>query len=168
MYNIRKAKISDALPIAIVTVYTWKTAYSGLIPDMLIDGRIKEIREIAKTIRSRIEDKGAYWVAEVDGCVVGFCCSGPSRDSIYTDAGEIYALYVLSGFQGLGIGAALFCAASDELSVLGYKEFIVNCLVGNTAENFYRKQGGVICRIRTDRYVDTDVDENVFAFHLTN
>ena len=166
MYNIRRAKPTDALPLAIVTVYTWKTAYSGIIPDSFIDGRIAGIREVSSTIRSRIEDKNTYWVAEADGCVVGFCCSGPSRDPIYADAGEIYALYVLSGYQGLGIGAALFAAARDELSAKGYNEFIVNCLVGNSAAEFYRKQGGEFCHVRTDRYADTDVDENVFAFRI--
>jgi len=166
MYKLRHAESSDALAIAIVTVYTWKTAYSGLMPDALIDNRIASLRDVATTVRTRIEETGSYWIAESDGCVVGFCCLGPSRDTFYEAAGEIYALYVLTGFQGLGIGGALFSAARKELADKGYSEFVVNCLVGNSASDFYTKQGGDFHRIRTDRYGDTDVDESVFVFSV--
>ena len=35
--QIRKALPIDALGITIVNVYTWKTQYTGLLPDELID-----------------------------------------------------------------------------------------------------------------------------------
>ena len=41
MFSIEKAKECDALGIAIVNVYTWKTQYSGLIDEKIIDKRIK-------------------------------------------------------------------------------------------------------------------------------
>lgn len=41
--EIRKAIHSDALAITIVTVYTWKRTYTGLMPDEVIDARVNEI-----------------------------------------------------------------------------------------------------------------------------
>lgn len=54
MFEIRKAIPSDALGIAIVKAYTWKTTYTGLIPNELINTRIDELKNLAE----KIKDKG--------------------------------------------------------------------------------------------------------------
>ena len=54
--QIRKALPIDALGITIVNVYTWKTQYTGLLPDELIDLRIREIKKNSDSIKKRIEN----------------------------------------------------------------------------------------------------------------
>ena len=54
--EIRRAVPSDSLGITIVNVYTCKTQYTGLLPDELIDLRIREIKKNSASIKKRIED----------------------------------------------------------------------------------------------------------------
>ncbi len=58
MYSIRKALPEDALGVAIVNVYTWKTAYHDLVPEEVLDVRIEQLRERARVCRDGIEKDG--------------------------------------------------------------------------------------------------------------
>lgn len=141
MIDIRKAVPEDALGIAIVNSYTWKTAYTGLVPDALIDQRIAELIPRAGKILEGIERGGHYLVAVDGDTVVGFCMFGAFGEPEYPGAGEVYALYILTGFQGTGIGKRLFMEACETMKAEGYASVIVNCLDGNAAFGFYRRMG---------------------------
>ncbi|MDU5106154.1 MULTISPECIES: hypothetical protein [unclassified Clostridium] len=70
MITIRKATPEDALGISIVNVYTWKTTYSGLIPEDFINSRIEKVTEIAERNKREIgerEDKirGILMIADI-------------------------------------------------------------------------------------------------------
>ncbi|MBQ8599137.1 MAG: GNAT family N-acetyltransferase, partial [Oscillospiraceae bacterium] len=110
-FTIRKAVPADALAISIVSAYTWKTAYSGLLPDEMLDSRIAKLPQSAERMRQNIVDQDNFIVAVVDNVIVGFCTfNSPNRDPQYADSGEIGALYCLKGYNGYGIGKALFLA----------------------------------------------------------
>jgi L-amino acid N-acyltransferase YncA len=50
-----------------------------------------------------------YYVAVTnDGDVIGFCSGGPSRRPAYAAQSEIYAIYLMTGFEQRGIGRRLF------------------------------------------------------------
>ncbi len=51
MIEIIKAKKEDALQIAIVNVYTWKTQYESLIPNEVINLRIDNIEQSEEKIK---------------------------------------------------------------------------------------------------------------------
>jgi len=144
MPEIRKAAPGDALGITIVNVYTWKTAYAGLVPEELIDRRIAELLPRAEKCRLGIEQGGDYWVAAEGNAVVGFCMFGSYREADHAGAGEIYALYTLAGYQRRGAGTALFTAAVETLKAREYPYAIVNCLRGNPALTFYQNRGGTV------------------------
>ncbi|MDD3214938.1 MAG: GNAT family N-acetyltransferase, partial [Eubacteriales bacterium] len=61
----------------------------------------------------------------------------------YPGAGEVYALYILAGYQGCGLGERLFRMACETMRTEGYQNVIVNCLAGNPALGFYRRMGCV-------------------------
>lgn len=164
MIQVRKATPDDALGITIVNVYTWKTAYAGLIPEELIDGRIRSLREKAENIRTSIAGDGRLMVAEADHAIVGMCMYGKSRNAQYADAGEIYALYVLQGFAGMGIGRALFAGAARELRTDGCVSMILNCLLGNPSLDFYRHMGGEIVGRREDSFNGKILTEQILRF----
>ena len=42
---MRKAKQSDARGIVEVNTYTWLTTYKGLMPDEILDNRVKTIED---------------------------------------------------------------------------------------------------------------------------
>lgn len=142
-FQIRKARVEDALPITIVSAYTWKTTYSGLMPETMLDQRIADIPKNVEHIRKSIQENENYLVAVVDHTVVAFCayCS-PCRNPDYADSGEIGALYCLKGYQGYGIGKALFLAAAKELHKKGHKTMLIDCLKGNSTLAFYEHMGG--------------------------
>lgn len=167
MIEIRDAVPGDALGIALVGAYTWKTTYAGLMPHALIDARIDGVINAAKRRRADIERGMGTFVAVEDGVVIGFCMYGKSRNEAYADAGEIAALYVLKPFQGTGVGKALFRAAKEKLVLAGYRAMIVNCLVGNPFCAFYERMGGVIVGQRQDEAQGGHIlTENILLFDL--
>ncbi len=166
MFTVRKAVPADALGITIVNVYTWKTAYAGLVPEKMIDERIADLLPRAEKSRRGIEEGGGYLVGEDDGTVVGFCMFGACRNEAYPGAGEIYALYVLDGYQGQGAGRALFAAAAGALKAQGFSTLIVNCLLGNLARGFYERMGGAVVGRRTDDTPHGPLTENILLFTL--
>lgn len=151
MITVRKATPEDALEISIVSVYTWKTTYSGLIPEAFIDSRIERLMEIAERNKSEIEENNNFIVAMVDGVIVGFACYGESREEEFINSGEIYAIYVLSSFQGKNIGKKIFNSCIEEIKKKRFDSVIINCLKGNNALDFYKHMGAKIIGEREDK-----------------
>lgn len=166
MFEIRKAVSEDALGITLVNVYTWKTTYTGLMPDEVIDSRIGELIERAKKCRIDIEQNDNFFVAAVGHTIVGFCCYGKSRNKTYQNSGEIYALYALRGYQRLGIGKALFSVSIRTLIANGYSSMIINCLSGNPSLGFYQHMGGKIAAQREDGIKGRCITEDIFYFEI--
>lgn len=166
MYLIRKAAPKDALGISIVNIYTWKTTYSGLIPDILIDSRINELKSRAEKCKTEIEQNNNFIVAVIDDTVIGFCVYGASRNKSFNNSGEIYALYVLKGYQSEKVGKQLFIAGKNELVNCGHSSIIINCLKGNPSLGFYNKMGGKIVGERLDSINGHTLTEEILYFEI--
>lgn len=164
MFTVRKAVPEDALGITIVNVYTWKTAYSELMPEELIDTRIENLMEKAEKTRADIAQNHNFYIAVVGNTIVGFCCYGPSRNNAYENSGEIYALYTLKGMEKHGVGKALFLAASRELREKGFSSIIINCLYGNPSIGFYRHMGGKVIARRKDILQGKSISADILYF----
>ena len=161
MFEIRKANTSDALGISIVNVYTWKLTYAGLIPDEVIDKRIKELKFLAEKKRATMEIDNDFIVATVDNTIVGFCSYGKSRNELFNKSGEIKALYVLHGFQGDGIGKELFLSAINILKNKGFSSVIINCLRGNSSIKFYEYMGAKVVSEQKDEIYGEVIIEDI-------
>src|SRR4051794_3146397 len=73
-------------------------------------------------------DHGALWVwQEADGEVTGFGAGDP-RD------GSIWALFVMPGHEGKGLGRALLRRACEALREAGHREAWLTTLPGTRAE----------------------------------
>ena len=166
MFEIRDATAQDAMGIAIVNVYTWKTTYSGLMPEAVLDDRVGDLCGIAQRIRKQLDDGNPYLVAVAEQTVIGFCLYGEGRNPNFPNAGEIYALYALRGFQGKGVGKALFRTACSRLQSSGFTTLIVNCLAGNPSLQFYRHMGGEVVSKRTDDLYGFAITEDILQFDL--
>lgn len=77
----------------------------------------------------------SFWVAEVDGKVVGCCCLEVYSPKI----AELRSLAVASAFRGQGLGAALTDAAVEEARRLGIPQVLV---VTSNREFFERRNFG--------------------------
>ena len=161
---IRKAVPEDALGIALVQGYTWLTTYAGLMPESVLQDRLQGIPQRAEQWKEELLQGKHGFVAAVGQTVIGFAYYGASLNENFAGDGEAYAIYLLQPFQGLGTGKALFTACRTELGKQGYHHFIVNCLQGNPAADFYEKMGGVTVGTRQDVLGDSMISEDIWRF----
>lgn len=135
--------MSDAEGIARVHVFTWQNAYLGLIPGSFLQSLSVEQRTTnwIKNIESPLP-KSHTFVAEINGEIVGFLGIGSSRENDLADQGEVYAIYVLPGIQGRGIGTALMQAGLQALKIEGFTSAILWVLDGNLrTQAWYESHG---------------------------
>lgn len=161
--EIRLAKIEDALSIAKVQVDSWHTTYKGIVPDSYLDSLDVYKRE--KVWKSAAETQ-PFFVAELDGEVVGFAIAGENRDKdTYPDYdGELYAIYSYEHVQGQGIGRALFEAAVTNLSKRGYKKMTVAVLTENPTVGFYKHMGGELLGTEIINIDGVDIPESIYGY----
>lgn len=130
--RIREAHVSDAEGIAKVHVYTWQSAYLGLIPDSFLQGL--NVRRGTTNWTRNIETplpQSHTLVAVISGEIVGFVGVGANREKELTNQGEIYAIYVKPEIQGRGIGAALMREGIQALKREGFVNAALWVLDGN-------------------------------------
>ena len=86
-----------------------------------------------KMYRDALTTHGQGWVCEVENELVGFVIA--MRD------GSIWALFVLPGFEGRGIGRALLARAMNWLQSEGSRRVWLCTAPGTRAESLYRSLG---------------------------
>jgi GNAT superfamily N-acetyltransferase len=134
---IRRAVPEDAAALAHLHLDVWDDAYTGLMPQQVLDERradpdrrVEKWRQILGTATD------PTWVAEDEGGLVGFAGCGPGRDNDLGDLLELYALYARAAYWGTGVGYALFETA------VGDRACYLWVLAGNErAIRFYERQG---------------------------
>ena len=114
--TVRRAGAADAPEVARVQVTGWHEAYTGRMPQSILDGlnvdRSTRWWHTIITGDKPLDAPGEVWVAECDGTVIGFASAGDSRDEDgSTGDRELYAIYVLAEHYGSGAGQALLDAA---------------------------------------------------------
>lgn len=138
---IRKAELEDVAGIAKVHVDSWRTTYKGIVPDSFLESLSYEERE--QIWKSGIERNQVYIAEDEEGQIVGFASGGEERTGKY-DAyrGELYAIYLLEGQHGRGIGQKLFQSVVDDLKEKQLNSMLIWALAENPACHFYEKLGG--------------------------
>jgi ribosomal protein S18 acetylase RimI-like enzyme len=141
--DIRPAERGDLDGIARVSVDTWRNTYRDLLPDTLLE-RLRYGYHEDRHRRFLTEADTLHRVAiePVTGEVIGFANGGRSRQPALGLEGEIYELYIQNGFQGRGVGRALFEALQNGLDDAGRKGLIVWVLATNPNRPFYERLGG--------------------------
>ena len=141
---IRPAQTDDASAIARVHVDTWRTTYTGIIPDEHLSN-LSYDRAQANWFGylSNPESETHAFVAEDEtGQLVGFASGGPLRERLGNYDGELYVLYVLRPFQGMGYGKLLVSRVAHDLTSRGYHSLVIWVLKENPACRFYERLGG--------------------------
>jgi ribosomal protein S18 acetylase RimI-like enzyme len=141
--RIRLARHSDAEGIARVHDAAWREAYRGIIP--------------GKELERMVERRGAAWwqealsrgsrvaVLDFDDKVAGYASFGRNRAASLPYRGEIFEIYLLPEFQGLGFGQRLFRSTRRELAAHGLGSTVLWALADNArAIAFYEKLGGLL------------------------
>ncbi|MCW5696423.1 MAG: GNAT family N-acetyltransferase [Bauldia sp.] len=161
--GVRRAEASDANGITAVHDAAWRYAYEGLIP--------------AQELNRMIARRGAAWwerairrgtgvlVLDVAGTVAGYATFGPNRARDLPQKGEVYELYLMPEYQGVGLGTRLFLAARRELARYGCDTAVVWALADNEpACRFYRNAGGRRVARSTERFGRSILTKLAFAW----
>lgn len=141
---VREANDLDLPAIARVHVDTWRTTYSGIMPEDTLAKLSYEKREQGwRQIFGTAADSCQFlYVADESGQIVGFASGGPERtdDPIYK--GELNAIYVLKNYQRKGIGHRLTLAVVERLARADIHSMLVWVLAENPSCQFYEALGG--------------------------
>lgn len=173
--TVRFAGQGDADAIAQVRITTWKIAYQGLIPQDILDQL--DAGEDALRWHERLAnlpDERQAFVIEVNeppgmSKVVGFAVCGPDRDLDPEYPAELYALYVLPGYQGLGAGRKLVSHVVEWLRTRGYERMLIYVLRDNhAARKFYEALGGKIVREKIGDIRGVLLPEVGYGYDLEN
>lgn len=139
--DIRHAEPGDARAIAEVHWQSWLGAYSGVIPHKALSAMVG--RRGPKWWASAIRRVATVLVVEMGGEIVGYATLGRNRARELPQQGEIYELYILPQYQGVGLGTRLFQSARQKLKDHGLKGLVVWALEDNSgAMSFYEGAGG--------------------------
>ncbi len=162
-FSIRHARPDDAEAIAKVHDLSWRDAYRGVIPGRELERMIA--RRGPRWWRSAVLKGTGLLVAAFDGGVVGYATYGRNRVPSMPYSGEIFEIYLLPEYQGLGFGRRLFNAARRELMEHSCLSTIVWALADNDkAIAFYRRLGGLTVRRAEERFGDNMLSRVAFGF----
>jgi ribosomal protein S18 acetylase RimI-like enzyme len=142
---VRPATMTDIPGVQSVAGLTWRDTYRGVIPDADIEKFLSnEYNDRSMTgAVERLRD--GFVVAERDGNIIGYSLAGLNREG---DA-ELFAIYVLSKYHGIGVGSELWQAARAALVRLGHRRMCCWVLVTNRqARRFYERQGAILTEER--------------------
>ena len=134
--SIRQAVVADAEPLAHLHVDVWDDAYTGLMPQGILDDRREKVAERVDKWREILVGREPTWVAEDSDGLIGFASTGPARDNDMDDTLELYALYVRASYWGTGVGYALF-----EVAVGDHAAYLWVLADNIRAIGFYERQG---------------------------
>ncbi len=144
MLHIRPARIEDAPAMAQVHVDTWRTSYSGLVPEAHLAGLSVE-RSAARwsDYLAHPPAKGLALVAETPTHqIVALTSAGPLRELLEDFDAEIYVLYILKAYQCQGLGRQLVTHCARELASRDFHSLVIWVLKDNPACGFYERLGG--------------------------
>jgi len=164
---VRPACATDADEVAAVHVASWQWAYAGLLPAEELAGL--SVAERADRWRTRLAgtgtgrtDRGATFVADLDGRVVGFVTVGPGRDDVGgPSVGELYGIYLQREVAGTGTGRLMHDTGLGWLAEQGWTLALLWVLRDNVrSRRFYELCGwradGVTKTVSRPDLVDLD------------
>lgn len=164
-FTIRQAHLEDAAAIIDVNLDTWAVAYKGIIDPAFIETRRANKEKAIESYRERFNDpECVIFVAEIDGRVVGFANAGKERTGAYD--GEIYALYVLEAYHGIGIGMALLKRVKTLFHIQGKKSLLIWSLTANPYRGFYERMGGVEVKRKEIQIGNQSLEEIGYRFTI--
>jgi ribosomal protein S18 acetylase RimI-like enzyme len=165
MIDIRPATVRDVPAIATLLVDTWRSTFTGILPDDFLSG-MSQAKQEERHRRNMDRSDTAYFVAESgnEGRIVGFADCGPSRTAELAHSGELYAIYILSEFQRRGLGDRLVRAAASALWRQGHRSMFAWVLTINPNSRFYEILGGRAIARQPVTLGSTTVDEIAYGW----
>ncbi len=161
--NTRRARREDCEAIARVHDQSWTNAYGGMLPHAALNRMIQ--RRGPAWWAKAIDRHTVILVLEMQERIVGYATIGRNRVQTLPHAGEIYELYLLPEYQGVGFGSHLFLAARGELNRRGLSGHVVWVLADNEpAVRFYENGGGKLIAEGRESFDGKDLRKLAYAW----
>lgn len=164
---IRNVNEKDIPSVVDIQVNGWKTAYKGIIDDIILNSMDKD--EKIKKYEGNYKKNG-FIVAELEDEVVGFCRYADSNEftpDMQDIDCEITALYVKSDLKYNGIGTKLFQFVINEFKSKNKTKMILWCLKDNEpSKKFYTKMGAEIIKQRAIEIGEKEYLEVGFEYNI--
>lgn len=139
--SIRPAVQADAERLGVVHTAVWREAYAGHMPAAYL-AALDERRAVERWRHQLAAGPAlgrSVLVADVDGEVVGFATTGPSRDDPPQPPLELYAIYLLAAHRGTGLAQRLLDVALARADGGAVSLWVIE---GNArARGFYSRNG---------------------------
>ena len=130
-FELRDARDDDAAQLIELIGAVWDE-YPGCVMD--VDGEVPELRRIAS---AHVEWKGAFWVAEQAGRLVGCVGWVPSGEG---GGVELHKLYVAAAARRTGLGAQLCARVEGARGGLDFVELWSDTRFAD-AHRLYERRG---------------------------
>jgi ribosomal protein S18 acetylase RimI-like enzyme len=164
LFEIRRAKASDAAAVADTHDEAWRGAYQGVIPGLELEKLVT--RRGPAWWDSAIRKGSRIAILAFGDKVAGYANYGRNRARSLFYEGEIYELYLRPEYQGLGFGRRLFTSARRDLAQSGLKSLVVWALSDNDpAVEFYKALGGKTIARSSERFGEKSLDKVAFAWN---
>lgn len=135
---VRAARAMDLPGIQRVANQTWPATYSGSIPDADIAAFLETNYSVERLTRIRDRMGAGLLVAAHEETVVGYSMLSKNQEG----SAELWAIYVLPGWQRHGVGRLLWDRACEIGLTLEADEMVLWVLDSNSnARRFYESQG---------------------------
>ena len=163
LISVRMARPGDETGIARVHDTAWRDAYRGVIPGRELERMVQ--RRGPAWWRQAIRAGTRLIVLDFADAIAGYASYGRNRMPALGYGGEIFELYLMPEYQGVGLGRRMFDAARADLADHGLPNFVVWALGGNDrAIDFYQRRGGVLVRRARERFGDETRERIAFGF----
>jgi GNAT superfamily N-acetyltransferase len=164
--SIRKSTLEDAKNVALVHVQAWQQSYENIITaDYLNNISLENRLHLREKILRDNSPEQVHLTALHDDKIIGFCDAGPSFEFNKNYRGEIYAIYLLKEFKGLGIGKQLLKKEHQHLIEKNLFPYIAWVLKDNKiAREFYERNNGILLEEKFIKIGDRNYPEVAYIF----
>lgn len=160
---LRPARPADAATLSAIHLQAWRGAYRGLLSGIDLERMLS--RRGPRWWRGALTRGVLIQVLEVAGKPAGYATYGRSRMRELPFEGEIYELYILPEYQGLGFGSKLFRGTRRELHRMRLSGLAVRVLKDNDAAmRFYQSLGGQVLMTTREQIAATTVELAIFGW----
>ena len=161
--SVRPARTRDAAGIGAAHDASWREAYRGIIPGKELERIV--MRRGPRWWTRAIARGSNILVVDFDGIIAGYATYGRNRTPSIPSRGEIFELYLMPEYQGLGFGARLFNSVRSDLARHGCDSVVVWALAENSrACAFYERLGGRALNSAPEKFGSEFRDRIAFAF----
>ncbi|WP_293907725.1 GNAT family N-acetyltransferase [Phenylobacterium sp.] len=171
MIHIRPCIPTDAAALAQVGQATFLETYATVLPGSDIVAHCAREHGAERYAAWLARPDHSVWVAEVGatGTVVGYVMLCPADLPVAREPGdlEIKRIYLLSRFQGGGVGARLMATALDRARAAGARRMLLAVHDQNSsAQAFYARLGFTQAGVRTFQVGASTCDDLVLELSL--